>query len=337
MELFLDKQVAANSPLMRQAYSNFEQNLRGTIAVARKAGAKVIVATVATNVKDCAPFASLHRADLRDDELRSWSALVQKGSELEAANSYGEALKAYTEAADIDNQYAELEFRIARTLEKLGDDKAAAQHFSRARDLDTLRFRADTRINEINRAVASSSGTSLVDSDGILSAASSGGAIGTDLVYEHVHLTPQGSYLLARAMFSEIVKNVAADAGQASTTEIPSEAECERRLALTRFDRARIASEMLRRLQRPPFTNQLNHSEQLARLISVAGPSGESPNETALQYQWAIGQWADDAMLHYHFGMFLFGYNRTAAAQELVLAQPWDGYPVFLPDGTQIK
>jgi tetratricopeptide (TPR) repeat protein len=322
---------------MRQAYSNFEQNLRETIAVARKAGAKVIVATVATNVKDCAPFASLHRATLRDDELRSWSALVQKGSELEAANSYGEALKAYTDAAGIDNQYAELEFRIARTLEKLGDDKAASQHFSRARDLDTLRFRADTRINEINRALAFSSGASLVDSDGILADASSGGVIGSDLVYEHVHLTPQGSYLLARAMFSEIVKNVAADAGQASNSEIPSEAECERRLALTRFDRARIAAEMLRRLQKPPFTNQLNHSEQLARLISVSGPSGESPNETALQYQWAIGRWSDDAMLHYHFGMFLFGYNRAAAAQELALAQPWDGYPVFLPDGTQIK
>jgi hypothetical protein len=94
---------------------------------------------------------------------------------------------------------------------------------------------------------------------------------------------------------------------------------------------------MVRRLQKPPFTNQLNHPEQLARLIAMAGPSGESPNETALQYQWAIGLWPDDAMLHYHFGMFLFGYNHAAAAQELALAQPWDGYPVFLPDGTQIK
>jgi hypothetical protein len=41
--------------------------------------------------------------------------------------------------------------------------------------------------------------------------------------------------------------------------------------------------------------------------------------------------------LHYRFGTFLFQYNRNAAAQQLVLAQPWDGFPVFLPDGTQIK
>ena len=80
MAMFLDKQVRANSPLMRHVYSNFEQNLRDTIAVARKSGARVIVSTVATNLMDCAPFASLHREDLRPDALRSWTALVQQGA-----------------------------------------------------------------------------------------------------------------------------------------------------------------------------------------------------------------------------------------------------------------
>ena len=44
-----------------------------------------------------------------------------------------------------------------------------------------------------------------------------------------------------------------------------------------------------------------------------------------------------DAMLRYGFGMFLFAYNRVAAAEQLAMAQPWDGFPVFLPDGTQIR
>jgi len=337
MELFLDKQVPATSPLMRQTYANFETNLRETIAVARQAGANVIVSTAATNVKDCAPFASLHRAGLREDELRKWSALVQQGIELETANSLGEALKAYNSASAIDDQYAELEFRIARVTEKLGDNAAAAAHFSRARDLDTLRFRADSRINEINRSVASSSGATLVDADALLASGSSDGVIGSDLVYEHVHLTPEASYLLAQAMFSAIARSLPADAVSVTGSDVPSEAECERRLALTRFDRARIAAEMLRRLKKAPFTNQLNHSEQQARLIVMASPSGETPNDTALEYQWAIQQWPKDAMLHHHFGMFLFPYNRVASAQESALAQPWDGYPVFLPDGTQVK
>lgn len=108
-------------------------------------------------------------------------------------------------------------------------------------------------------------------------------------------------------------------------------------MALTRFDRARLGAEMLSRLQKPPFTNQLNHSEQLFRMAAKAWVSDETPNDTAAQYQWAIAQTPEDAMLHLRFGTFLFPYNRAAAAQEMGMAQPWDGYPVFLPDGTQVR
>ena len=38
MEMFLDKQVRANSPLMQQVYANYERNLRDTIAVGRRGG-----------------------------------------------------------------------------------------------------------------------------------------------------------------------------------------------------------------------------------------------------------------------------------------------------------
>jgi hypothetical protein len=42
-------------------------------------------------------------------------------------------------------------------------------------------------------------------------------------------------------------------------------------------------------------------------------------------------------MLRLRFGMFLYPYNRAAAAEQVGMAQPWDGYPVFLPDGTQVR
>jgi hypothetical protein len=108
-------------------------------------------------------------------------------------------------------------------------------------------------------------------------------------------------------------------------------------LAFTGYDRSRIAQEMLRRIQKPPFTNQMNHAEQVLRFRLQAESMSETPNDTALQYQWAIARAPDDAMLRYRFGIFLFAYNRVAAAEQLAMAQPWDGFPVFLPDGTQIR
>jgi tetratricopeptide (TPR) repeat protein len=345
MEMFLDKQVPARSPLMQHAYENFENNLRDTIAIARSSGARVIVATIATNLKDCAPFASLHREDLGQDGLRSWTALVHQGTDLENERSSAEALRAYLSAEQIDDQYAELEFRIARCLWMLNDYHAAKEHFLRARDLDTLRFRADSKINDINRAAASSSsGAELVDADEIFAKASPNGIVGSELVYEHVHMTPEGNYLLARSMFVQIASKLAKETGQAPSLQgsdvpydVPSQTECEQLLAFTGHDHLRITREMLQRLQKPPFTNQLNHSDQVLRLTIKAGSADESPNETGAEYQWAIRKQPDDRILHYNFGLFLFDYNRAAAAEQLRMSRPWDGFPVFAPDGTPLE
>ncbi len=336
MEMFLDKQVPASSPLMKYTYANFETNLRDTVEVARDSGARVIVSTVATNLKDCAPFASQHRQDLSPEELSSWSTLVQQGSDFESDHAYDDALKAYLAALSIDDQYAELEFRTARTLWKKSDFEGAKQHFQRARDLDTLRFRADSKINDINRSVAKSiPGTELIDAAAMFEQQSPNGITDSELVYEHVHMTPEGNYLLARAMFLTIASDIAGY--PIPENEIPTQAECERLLAFTPYDRARIASEMLDRLKKPPFTNQLNHTDQLLRLMIDAGAPAENPEQTAAEYQWAIRQKPDDRILHYNFGLFLFNYDREAAAAQLKLSQPWDGFPIFAPDGMLIQ
>jgi tetratricopeptide (TPR) repeat protein len=334
MAMFLDKQVPASSPLMSHAYANFDHNLRDTVAVARASGARVIVSTVATNLQDCAPFGSLHRENLSPDALHSWSTLVQQGAEQENAGANVEALKSYLAAATIDDDYAELEFRIARTLAALADYNAAREHFLRARDLDTLRFRADSKINAINRSVARAfPGTELVDADAIFASESNHRIIGSDLVYEHVHMTPHGSYVLARAMFLQIARQLP-QANSLQPVDAPSQPECERLLAFTKFDHARVTAEMLRRLQEPPFTNQLNHSDQVLRLMTNADDSDENPNDTAAQYQWALSRRPDDRILHFDYAVFLNQYNPNAAAEQFNLARPCDGFPLVTPDGT---
>ena len=339
MEMFLDKQVPASSPEMKYVYENFDRNLRDTVAAARSSGARVLVSTIATNVKDCAPFASMHREGLGLEDLRSWTTLVEEGASFESARSYAEALKAYEAATKIDDQYAELEFRIARALWMEGDYARAKRHFQRARDLDTLRFRADSRINNVNRTVGSSArGAELVDAEDVFSKQSPNGVIGSDLVYEHVHMTPLGNYLLARAMFLQIASKMPAESGRVlSEADVPSEADCEQLLAFTPHDRTRIAGEMLDRLQKPPFTNQLNHSEQVLRLMFQAQVPDENPADTSAEYQWAISQKPDDRLLRYNYGLFLFGYDRNAAVAQLRLSRPWDGFPVFAPDGMLVE
>jgi len=339
MEMFLSQQVPADAPGLPSVYRNFETNLRDAAAEARRGGAQLLLSTVITNLKDCAPFASAHPKNLAPEALQTWNQLGQKGVLLEDAGDFQGALQYYRKAAEIDANYAELQFRIARCLGGLGDFAGARDAYQKARDLDTLRFRADTRINQIVRRAGANSGqgVKLVDAEAVFAEASPHGIIGSELLCDHVHLNPEGNYLLARTILNEVENMLPSQIrAKASSNEVASEEECERQLALTRYDRARLASENIERMQRAPFTTQINHQELLMRLgMLVSNP--ETPEETAQQYQWALANSPKDYMLHLNFGRFLSQFNREAALNEFRQARPYHDTPFMAPDGTLVQ
>lgn len=332
MEMFMDQQVRADSPQLQAAYDNFGGNLRDIIAVARKAGAQVLLSTIATNVKDCAPFASLHREGIRQEELEQWDALVQKGEASEQAGRLAEALKAYVAAAEIDSQYAELQFRIARCLWAIGDFNHARERYLLAQELDTLRFRADKGINETIRSIGGNagSGVALVDSNAIFEQESEHGVPGSNLFYEHVHMNPAGNYLIARSLFQKIVGMLASGSETAPPEiTVPTQEQCERLLGLTAYDRSRIVNMELRKMQHPPFTNQLNHDDEVSALERESKSLKVEYGETIAQYQWAIFENPDDRLLHLNYGFFLHRYLPAVSEQELRIALPYDNAPVL--------
>lgn len=330
MEMFLNRQVQADSPQLKPVYENFAANLRDIAAVAHRAGAQVLISTVATNLKDCAPFASLHREDIRQDELSTWDQFVQRGAVLESTGSYAEALKLYLAAVEIDQQYAELQFRIARCLWALGDFAGAKERFVRAQDLDTLRFRADSKMNEVIRNLAAADArVRLVDAAAVFADESPHGVPGSELFYEHVHMNPRGNYVLARALFQQIAGMLPVALRETTAgSDVPSEEDCERLLAFTPYDRARVAGLILSKLERPPFTNQLNHSDEVQRVKSDAQVSVDY-GEMVAEYQWAISQNPQDRLLRLNYGFLLNRYDPAAAAQQFRAALPYDNAPVL--------
>ncbi len=332
MEMFMDQQVRAGSPQLQAAYANFGSNLRDIIAVARKAGAQVLLSTIATNIKDCAPFASLHRKGIRPQELEQWDAFVQKGEASEKAGAPADALTGYLSAADIDSEYAELQFRIARCFWAISDFDHARERYVLAQELDTLRFRADQGVNETIRTVARNAGqgVELVDTNAIFAQASEHGVPGSNLLYEHVHMNPAGNYLVARSLFEKIVGMLPSQLQAAgSAVPVPPQEQCERLLGLTAYDRARIVNMELRKMKHPPFTNQLNHDDEVSLLEQESKSLKVDYGETIAEYQWAISQNPDDRLLHLNYGFFLHRYVPSVSEQELRIALPYDNAPVL--------
>jgi tetratricopeptide (TPR) repeat protein len=160
-------------------------------------------------------------------------------------------------------------YRLGRAEAQLGRDERARSLLAQARDLDTLRFRADSRTNAIVREVAQRQpGARLVDAAEALARQAPHHAPGDESFLDHVHPTFHGNYLLAVALLDAVGEALPASVHVRASNGPPlAESEAARRLVFTDLDRYNIAETMQQRLREPPFTNQPDHAEQQKRFV----------------------------------------------------------------------
>jgi tetratricopeptide (TPR) repeat protein len=322
MEMFLGQQVRRDDPRLNNVYHHFAKNLSAIIQSGKSSGAKVLVSTMAVDLKDSPPFASEHRPGLSAPGQGQWDQCLARGRQAETQGRQADALGAYAQAARIDPDYAELAFVRARCELAQGRASAARADAQLACDLDTLRFRADSRLNEIIRQTAAAQGVRLIDGERELARLSSGGVPGEELFYDHVHLNFRGNYALAALFVPEVERALF---GKAHPPSLPllAEAEVARRLGFTDFDRRRVLEEMRMRLQQPPFVTQSNFQERDGRLREALAAPPVPPAELVPEYRAALALAPDDSVLRANFGRLLdaAGDGPGAAAQWIEVAR----------------
>jgi tetratricopeptide (TPR) repeat protein len=268
----------------------------------QKNGAKIVLSTVAVNLKDCAPFASLHRPDLSESRFNEWQRFFDAGVKAQESGDSRQAATDYDQAESIDESFAELRFRRGQCARALKDIRAAQEEFAAARDLDALRFRCDSRLNYIIRQTAEKNVT-LADGERALAEASSDTIPGAEFFYEHVHLTFRGNYGVARAIAEKVEKVLMLPEG----TPWPDMSQCAQRLGHTPRDTQMALSDVLGRLADVPFTFQANHDEQMRHLreaVRMLPPANSTAalREAQSAAAAALARWSDDAVLWEQLG-----------------------------------
>lgn len=313
MEMFMSQRLGHDDPARLRAYANFKGNLEDVLRAAHKADVPVILSTMAVNLKDCSPFASIHAVDWDTNQETAWREDYEQGVDLETTGSYNRALTFYQEAAKLDPQFADLQFRMGKCDMALTNDNQARQEFELARDCDALGFRADARINSTITEEASrhaGQGVRLLDAATALAQSSPDGISGLELFYEHVHLNFTGNYLLALD-FAKQVNNLLPKSIKKQDKGIWTSAEiCDRRLAVTVWDRQRIWQNILRRISTPPFTGQFNHDASLKIYESKWNEAKSAMNietikQARLIYEQALALSPDDIQLLGNYEQFL--------------------------------
>jgi tetratricopeptide (TPR) repeat protein len=222
------------------------------------------------------------------------------------------AISSYREAARVDGGFAEVHFRLARCYAATGELDEACEHYAQARDCDALQFRADRRINELIRQVASgreAEGIFLADIDRAISQSelAKGRLPGDDLFYDHVHFRFNGDYLVAKTLLP--IVETAIGLGWFAA-QVPSQEQCAASLAFTTWDEVSTAEPMVQLTARPPFVDQLEHSTRQARVernfASRANNLSMKDTEEAIaSYRRAVSKRTDDWQLRYNFGKLL--------------------------------
>jgi tetratricopeptide (TPR) repeat protein len=323
--MFSKNQLRHDDAGRLRAYENFKGNLADILSVGQQAGVPIILSTVASNLRDCAPFASLHSSGLGATELAEWDKWYKEGVAWETAGSYSNALTAYSNAAAIDSEFAELHFRIGNCHLALTNREAAHRAFLAARDYDVLSVRADSRINQIILDAArlyANEQVLLVDAAHTLTDYSPDGIPGKELFYEHVHYTLEGNYRLARIFAERVTALLPASISPPRGDDWAEAEYCDRRLAVTSWDEHRLWQGVLKHTAAPPFTTQVSHPSstqyyESRRLEVIARMNPESPAHDRRLYEEALAAAPEDPILHARFAQYL---EATGSRQEAITA-----------------
>jgi tetratricopeptide (TPR) repeat protein len=260
MQMFTKHGVPHDDPRMESVYDHYEDNLVSITETLRDKGIHVVLSSVPVNLRHSAPFLSVHNRDLSSDLLDLWRESTRNGAQSSEQKDWDDAIAHFQAALAINPDYADTHFRLATAFENIGQFQQAKAHYQRALDLDALRFRADTRINEIVRRVAAGSDddtVSFVDSAAASEQASQPFQPGWNLFLEHVHYDFAGNHVIAAEISRSIMGRLT---GTDAYQPLPA-VEVARRVGFPNFDTIEEIRNLQGMIEHPPFPGQSNYVE----------------------------------------------------------------------------
>jgi tetratricopeptide (TPR) repeat protein len=339
MQMFLNNQIAPDDPRKETVYRNFKGNLDDILKAGINARAKIVLNTVAVNLKDSPPFASMLNSNVPPDRQAVFEDAMTRGRSREDQGDFAGAAQAYEQAAQLQPRFAGLQYDWGKCLLAETNLAAAREHLQDACDDDAMPFRADTTINAAVREAAQKlegNGVIFLDAATILAADTPANLPGQETFYEHVHFDFDGSYRLGLLWAEQAAKMLAA--GKPSGDGWASQEQCDQMLGLSDWNRALVTEEMIGRLQVPPFSSQPNNEQRIERLRARDGMfhARMGTNEAAAARENFVKQLErepDDFVLHENFAAFLqaTGHMPDAIAEWRLVhnLMPHDYLPYF--------
>ena len=191
--------VACGSSLYNSAYSMFRENLEDLKEYCRLAHIPVILGTQVSNLRDQPPFISNNSPELNVQQKIQFLRLYKSALEFQSKNVLDSAVVLYQAAIALDSLYADAHYRFAQCLDAEGRGTEALHQYSLARDCDELRFRTDSKFNNLIRSMDDHEYCFVADIEADFKALSPDSLIGYNLITEHLHPNSRGYFDIAES------------------------------------------------------------------------------------------------------------------------------------------
>ena len=155
---------------------------------------------------------------------------------------------------------ARTQFQLAQSLYASNQFPEALAAFQKARDLDTMPWRATSAANDSIRRAAQELNATVCDVEGAFHTNSPGGSIGWELMDDHVHPTLRGQALIAEAIVQSLSRMTGTvSLSQEARSRIGDWQSYAERLGDNKYDRYAVAH-MMRVIFDVPFMRETNPS-----------------------------------------------------------------------------
>ena len=213
------KNITRDSNLFSAGLAQYETNMRNLLSKYAQAGVPVYLATVASNEKDHAPFASQPipasaqplltqlMADFTPNHTPNLAATTKPNPTANPIPNISAILSTLKDIAQ-QAQSADLHYAIGQYCFSVQNTSCAQAQFALATEHDLLRFRAPAAINDIIRKLAGEySHVTLVDAQAALRARVPYQIIGQNVMLEHLHPNVSGYFVIANAFYNALIQN----------------------------------------------------------------------------------------------------------------------------------
>lgn len=314
--------IGPDDPLRAQAAENLATHLGQIVAACQARGVPLVLCTLPSNERDLAPVGEDPPTPVSEDQRARFDRFIAAAQAAQAAltSESATALEQLHQAAAIHANHAGLQYLLAQALEADGDARAAAHAYRRARDLDSMPWRATTRMNEAIRKIASDSSVPLADLEMCFDQHGVHPAAGWDLMDDHVHPSVRGQALVAYGIIQALA--AAPEACRISQDKLDALGTLDDWVAASGdnpCERYRTAWLMKSLFGRPPLNR--NNSTAIARFNQIMAQClSEADPVVRETLEWWVQPAQEQIRQQSISGV---AGKRCAQAGRLELAEPW--------------